>query len=112
MRPPRRTDHSDPSTLRRALDFPRRTRCHADEASPRSYSGPHGSPMRTDPMPEYRVWRRMSGDHCARCQRAAPDANSHEFMGWEALNEEGDIICPGRLSGAEVEAIEEDYANR
>ncbi len=59
-------------------------------------------------MPEYRVWRRMSGDHCARCQRAAPDVNSHEFMGWEALNEEGDIICPGCLSGAEVEAIEED----
>lgn len=59
-------------------------------------------------MPEYRVWRRMSGDHCARCQRAAPDVNSHEFLGWEALNEEGDIICPGCLTGAEVDAIVED----
>jgi hypothetical protein len=59
-------------------------------------------------MPEYRVWRRMSGDHCARCQRAAPDVNSHEFMRWEALNEEGDIICPDCLAGAEVKSIMED----
>lgn len=47
-------------------------------------------------------------ERCTRCQRPAPPVESFAFLEWEAADEEGNIICPGCLTGGEQRAIDED----
>jgi hypothetical protein len=50
-----------------------------------------------------------SPEKCVRCQRPAPPVESDDYLEWEAAGDEGNIICPGCLTGEEVDRmIDED----
>lgn len=46
--------------------------------------------------------------HCARCRRLAPAQESSEFGDWEALGDGSEVICPGCITGAEQQRMDEE----
>ena len=53
----------------------------------------------------------MTDQSCARCGRPSPDPIPGSIpIDWEVLDAEGEqVICSGCITGAEQQAIDEDY---
>lgn len=49
----------------------------------------------------------MSETYCARCRRPAPAETSAEYLHWEAVGDGSTMICPGCITGAEEQEIDE-----
>jgi hypothetical protein len=45
---------------------------------------------------------------CARCRRLAPHQLSAAFLEWEALDEEGAVVCPDCLTPEEQQEMLQD----
>lgn len=45
---------------------------------------------------------------CARCGREAPPQESDHFGEWEALDDGDAVVCPGCITPAEQQAIDEE----
>jgi hypothetical protein len=50
----------------------------------------------------------VSDSHCCRCRRPSPPQDSSEFGDWEAYGDGTEVICPGCITGAEQQQMDED----
>jgi hypothetical protein len=50
----------------------------------------------------------MRGKYCVRCARAAPARGHPEYVEWEAVSEDGEMLCPDCLAGMSSVQIDSD----